>query len=83
MLISSPDNHNFILKHIFKQEVELPGKSGTSAGRFSIIRRSKMREEPPVPVWERTMDPILDELIELLSKNPDVSRGDMNRPSTS
>jgi hypothetical protein len=60
-----------------------PGKSGNSSGRFSIIRRSKIREDPPVPVLDSTKPPILDELTELLSKNPEVSSGEMNRLSIS
>jgi hypothetical protein len=42
-----------------------------------------MRCEPPVPVLERTIEPIFEELIEFDKRNPDVSRGEINLPSMS
>ena len=63
--------------------ISSPGLSGTSAGRFSTINLSRIREDPPVPVFERTMLAILEELMDWLNRNPDVSNGDMNRLSIS
>ena len=63
--------------------ISSPGLSGTSAGKFSTINLSRILEEPPVPTLERTMLAILEELMDWLNRNPDVSNGDMNRLSMS
>jgi hypothetical protein len=39
--------------------------------------------EPPVPVLDRTIEPIFEEFIEFDKRNSDVSRGEINRPSMS